>query len=214
MQQNNGVFVEPFHYSVYAPELYVVLIVITGIAYYFKLPYLYIVSFLALIIILVFYRKNGAPVDMRENVIVYPCEGKVLKIIKDDKHLTVVVFLNVNNVHIQYFPCKGKIYSQTHKEGEFYPAYMFEKTDLNERTETILTTKYGDVHVYQIAGLVARRIVSFHNKGDSVNKGDPMGLIKFGSQVRVKIPIANIKEIYAKENDSVQIGQPICEMTY
>lgn len=186
----------------------------TCAAYYFKLPYLYIVSFLVLLIILVFYRKNRAPIDSRENVIVYPCEGKVLKILKDDNHLTIVVFLNVNNVHIQYFPYKGKIYSQKHKEGEFYPAYMFEKSEFNERTETILATKYGHIHVHQIAGLVARRIVSFHNTGDSVNKGDPMGLIKFGSQVRVKIPISNIKEIYAKENDFIQIGQPICEMKY
>lgn len=207
-------FEEPFHYSLYAPELYILFIMITVLGYYFRKPYLYVLSFLLLLIILVFYRKNTSPIDARENVIVYPCEGRILKVLRDEKHLTIVIFLNVNNVHIQYFPYKGKIYEQTHKEGEFYPAYMFEKTDFNERVETTLATKYGHIQVYQIAGLVARRIVSFHNKGDSVNKGDPMGLIKFGSQVRVKIPLENIKEVYAKENEYVQIGEAICEMKY
>lgn len=207
-------FVEPIHYSIYAPEMYVFLVFSLLIAFFLKIPYIYIISFILLLIIIIFYRKNTSPIDARDHVIVSPCEGKILKIIKENNYLEVVIFLNVHNIHIQYFPCNGKIYSQKHKDGEFNPAYMFEKSSLNERTETILTTKYGDIHIHQIAGLVARRIVSFHSPGDSVHKGDPMGLIKFGSQVRVKIPLTNIKHTLIKENDSISIGQVLCEMNY
>lgn len=208
-------FTEPLHYSFYAPEIYVLLLISCLISYFAKLPYLYLISILLLFVILVFYRKNTDPIDTRKNVITSPCQGKILKIIKDDDgNLEIVVFLNVHNVHIQYFPCDGILLSQTHKEGEFNPAYMFEKTSLNERTETVLSTKYGNVGIFQIAGLVARRIVSFHEVGTRVEKGAPMGLIKFGSQVRVKIPVSNIKHIYVQEGDSILIGQALCEMNY
>jgi phosphatidylserine decarboxylase len=207
-------FSEPFHYSIYAPEIYIIFLVVCAIAYFAKQPYLYIIAVIMLFIIFVFYRRNSDPIDDHNNVIVSPCQGKVLKILKDDKYLTIVVFLNVHNVHIQYFPYHGKIISQKHKEGEFHPAYMLEKTEFNERTETILATKYGDIHISQIAGLVARRIVSFHEVNAQVNKGEPMGLIKFGSQVRIKIPLANIMEVAAKEDMSIRIGEALCRMKY
>lgn len=213
--KKTNMFSEPFHYSFYAPEIYVLFLVSCLIAYFTKQPYLYIVSIFLLFVILVFYRKNTDTIDTRKHVITSPCQGKILKIRKDDTgNLEIVVFLNVHNVHIQYFPCDGIILSQTHKEGEFYPAYMFEKTALNERTETVLSTKYGSIKVFQIAGLVARRIVSFHEVGTHVEKGAPMGLIKFGSQVRVQIPVSNIQRVSVQEGDYVHIGQALCEMNY
>lgn len=208
-------FNEPFHYSLYAPEIYILFLISCITAYFARQPYLYIVSVLLLLVIIVFYRKNKDPIDARKNVIVSPCQGKILKMMKDDSgNLVIVFFLNVHNVHIQYFPCDGIIQSQTHKEGEFYPAYMFDKTTLNERTETVLSTKYGSVNIYQIAGLIARRIVSFHDVGTRIEKGAPMGLIKFGSQVRVKIPVSNINHVCVQEGDYVHIGQALCIMNY
>lgn len=77
--------------------------------------------------------------------------------------------------------------------------------------ETILQTKIGEVCVVQIAGLVARRIVAFHSEGHNVKRGDPMGLIKFGSRVDVWLPTRQLHHVHAKKGLRVHIGDPLAE---
>lgn len=203
---------EPIHYSFHAPELYVILFILSFLGYKYKKKILYILIILLIILILFFYRKNRNPINMEPNTIVSPCEGKILKILKENNHLIVSVFLNVHNVHVQYFPCSGTITKKIYKEGEFQPAYLFEKSRYNEQLQTIMTTRYGMLKINQIAGLIARRIVSFNTVGDHVNKGEPMGLIKFGSRVDTYIPIEYINDIMVNEGDFIKIGDVLCRM--
>jgi len=203
---------EPIHYSFYAPELYILLFILLFLAYKYKHKVIYFLIFILSILIIFFYRKNTNPINMESNTIVSPCEGKILKILKENNKLIVSVFLNVHNVHIQYFPCSGTIIKKEYKEGEFQPAYLFEKSRYNEQLQTTMSTRYGELKINQIAGLVARRIVSFNQIGDKVNKGQPMGLIKFGSRVDTYIPIEFIDNVMVKEGDLIKIGDVLCKM--
>lgn len=200
-----------------APEAIVlpVLLAIVGVLWHMR-AFVW-VAIVAGIAMLVFYR--GADDDELEraqklpsNVIVSPCDGKVLRVIQHDNGwLQVAVFLNIHNVHVQYFPIAGKIKSITHKPGTFHAAYLFEKSQHNERMETVLATEIGDVHVVQIAGLVARRIVAFHKPEHVVKRGEPMGLIKFGSRVDVWLPKHRLSQVHVKEGARVTIGTPLAK---
>jgi phosphatidylserine decarboxylase len=149
---------------------------------------------------------------MEVNTIVSPCEGKILKITRDGNFLLVSTFLNIHNVHVQYFPCYGIVIKKEYKEGEFQPAYLFEKSKYNEQLQTTILTKYGHLKINQIAGLIASRIVSFNKINDRVEKGQPLGLIKFGSRVDMYIPINHINNVNVKEGDVINIGDTICKM--
>jgi phosphatidylserine decarboxylase len=98
------------------------------------------------------------------------------------------VFLNIHNIHVQYAPVDGVVSSIAHQSGTFHPAYFFEKSQYNERLETYFRTAHGSVRVDQIAGQLARRCVSFLESAQRVTRGDPMGLIKFGSRVDMWFP--------------------------
>ena len=75
-----------------------------------------------------------------------------------------------------------------------------------------MKTKWGEIMIVQIAGLVARRIVSFHKVGDALKKGDPLGLIKFGSRVDVWVPAGSVSKVLVKKDDIVKIGSSLIEM--
>lgn len=149
-----------------------------------------------------------------KDTIICPCEGTVMAVTNTaNQHVHIAIFLNVHNVHVQYVPVDGVIKTIHHKPGDFHPAYMFKKSMLNERVETtITTTRWGDVLIVQLAGLVARRIVSFHNEGAVVQKGDPLGLIKFGSRVDVWLPSKHVDKVLVSPGQRVSIGDSIARM--
>lgn len=208
------VYNEPIHYSFYAPELYILLFILFLLGVKYKNKIIYALVYVLVFLIVFFYRRNTNPINMQTDTIVSPCEGKVLKIINEGDQLLISVFLNVHNVHIQYAPYSGVIKEMHYKKGEFNPAYLFEKSRYNEQLQTIILTKYGYIKVNQIAGLIARRIVHFNNIDDNVDKGQPLGLIKFGSRVDTYIPNQFIEKIMVKEGNIVNIGDIICKMQF
>lgn len=131
--------------------------------------------------VLYFFRGPVVPIkEPNERVLYSPCEGTVM--FATPRH--VAVFLSPLNLHVQVFPASGTIESVVHKEGEFNAAYLFEKSQFNERVETVLaTTHVGRVRIVQYAGQLARRIVSFFKAGETAKSLQPMGLIKLGSRV-------------------------------
>ena len=166
----------------------------------------YFYGFIAILIlccILYFYRGATIP-SIYPNTVISPADGKVLKIVKHQDMYHIAIFLNIHNIHVQYAPIKGNIVSMKYKPGTFNPAYLFEKSQYNERMETILETEIGRVMVVQIAGLIARTIVPFKEIGDNVNQAEPIGLIKFGSRVDLWIPTT--VDIKIKEGDRIHIG--------
>jgi phosphatidylserine decarboxylase len=205
------------NYIFYAPEILFIFSIIVLFGLYFKSIIIFIVSLIFIILMLFFYRSasdkciNKAK-KSQENDIICPCDGKVLAVSSTDKHVHIAIFLNVHNVHVQYVPVNGIIKSIYHKSGEFHPAYLFEKSKLNERVETTIDTKWGEIIVVQIAGLIARRIVSFHTEGNHIEKGDPLGLIKFGSRVDIWLPKESVNNILIKEGQIVNIGDTLVQM--
>jgi phosphatidylserine decarboxylase len=112
-----------------------------------------------------------------------PADGTVIDI-RDRK---ICIFMFFQNVHVNRAPISGKIKEITYKKGGYLPAYR-KDSDRNERNEFIIHSKYGDVSVIQIAGAIARRIVSYSRVNDVIEQGQRIGMIRFGSRVDVTIP--------------------------
>lgn len=189
-----------------APEMIIVIIGLLIVSIV-KRTYVYgIIALLILLAILYFYRGATLPI-LYPNTIISPAEGRILKIVKHKDMYQVAIFLNIHNIHVQYAPIDGKIVSMKYKPGTFKPAYLFEKSQYNERLETIMDTKAGRVMVVQLAGLIARTIVPFKEIGNDLQQGEPMGLIKFGSRVDLWIPTSTKLKI--QEGGKIKIGEII-----
>ena len=102
----------------------------------------------------------------------------------------------------------GIIIKQIYIKGEFNLAFLPDKSSKNERLETWINTNYGEIKITQYAGLLARRIISFHKENDIIKKGEPFGLILFSSRVDIKIPKKHLK-LNIKINDYLNLGDNI-----
>ena len=189
-----------------APEMIVIIIGLLLLSVV-KKSYIYgIIALLILCSILYFYRGATIP-PLYPNTIISPADGTILKIVKHENMYQVAIFLNIHNIHVQYAPIEGQIISMKYKPGTFNPAYLFEKSQYNERMETILETKIGQIMVVQIAGLIARTIVPFKEIGDRLDQGEPLGLIKFGSRVDIWLP--DTVKLKMKEGERIHVGDII-----
>ena len=141
--------------------------------------------------------------DVSEKNITSPAYGKITSVIKTDTNTEITIFLSLTDYHYQYSPIKGIVNKKIYKKGQFKPALILKKTDNNERIETYISNDYGEIIVYQIAGMLFRTIVNNTEINNKLNRGDNIGLIKLGSQVRVYLPSKNT-EIYVKKGDIVK----------
>lgn len=128
-----------------------------------------------------------------DQVVFSPSYGKVTDIIEHDNGSTTVsIFLHVFDVHAQYCPVDGHITRREYFPGKFHPAQIREKTKDNERQVTVFeNSDKEEIVVTQIAGFIARRIVNFSCKTE-YKKGEPYGMIRFGSRVDVTLPSSQI----------------------
>lgn len=118
----------------------------------------------------------------------------------------VSIFMRVYDNHINRSPIDGKVLSVRHTKGKFKPASTLRALQ-NEKTEIVLDSKVGKLKVIQIAGYLARRIVTFVKPGDIVQKGQPIGLIKLGSQVTMILP-SNVT-LKVRKGKKVKAGDSI-----
>ncbi len=119
---------------------------------------------------------------------VSPADGKVVRILREaDGRTRVSIFLNIFNVHVNRAPIGGQIRSVHYSPGRYRMAHLDAASTENERNTLVIGDTDGGrlVEVTQIAGLIARRIVCHKAQGDDVQKGERIGLIKFGSRVDV-----------------------------
>ncbi len=118
-------------------------------------------------------------------VAVSPADGKVVSVVDSVKDMRVSIFLNIFDVHVNRSPIGGKITKIQYQRGKFVNAAHAAASSQNE--QNILTVEGEGTRVVfsQIAGLIARRIVCYKKPGDMVEKGERIGLIKFGSRVDV-----------------------------
>ncbi len=154
-------------------------------------------SFLLFFFVLNFFRSPKREGYLHENAIIAPADGKIVVIeeVEEDevlkgKAIMVSVFMNVFNVHINWFALSGVVKYFRHHNGRFMSAWLPKASTENERTTVAIEHPGGKtIVVRQIAGAVARRIVCYAVESEKVQQGSQMGFIKFGSRVDVYLPV-------------------------
>ncbi|MDR2138829.1 MAG: phosphatidylserine decarboxylase family protein [Tannerella sp.] len=150
------------------------------------------------LLILNFFRSpfRRFPYDS-EGLVIAPADGTVVAIEEvmeneyfHEKRLQISIFMSVFNVHANWFPVNGVVRSVSHQAGRFRAAYLPKSSTENERSTIVITTRHNvDVLTRQIAGVLARRIVTYARAGESCHVDEQMGFIKFGSRVDVFLPV-------------------------
>ncbi|MBN1755346.1 phosphatidylserine decarboxylase [bacterium] len=160
-----------------------------------------------------FFRDPHRMIPVEPEQIISPADGRIVEIVpvQDDfvgEAIRVAIFMSVFDVHINRAPIAGKVISVTSHNGSFLPAYRKDSSLRNARVISRLMGNRGDpVEIRQIAGILARRIVSRIHPGDRLAAGDRIGLIRFGSRVEILFP-AHYR-IMVKQGQKVKAGETI-----
>ena len=162
-----------------------------------------------------FFRNPGRTIPPGEHVIVSPGDGTVVAVESEYEHrylkeqsVRISIFLNVFNVHINRMPIGGRVEDTVYQPGKFMMANHPEASCSNEQNALMLCRSDGvKILCVQIAGLIARRIVSWVVPGEQVAKGDRFGLIRFGSRMDVYLP--QTSTIQVKVGSKVKGGSSI-----
>lgn len=172
-----------------------------------------------LVMILQFFRNPMRRANKNFNEILAPVDGKVVVIEEvveqeyfKDKRKQISIFMSPTNVHVTRYPASGTIKYSKYHPGKYLVAWHPKSSEENERTTIVIgTPKFGDILYRQIAGAMARRIVNYAEKGESVQQGEDAGFIKFGSRVDLFLPLDC--EINVQLNQKVK-GAVTCIATY
>jgi len=169
---------------------------------------LWLLAFLLTLITLwvaYFFRDPERTGERGEQVVIAPADGKVVLIENVDEPAfmggrahRVSIFMNVFNVHVNRYPVSGVVRYVKYNPGKFLNAAAEKSSTENEQMSVGIETAHGRILTRQIAGLIARRIVTYSKVGETVQQGDRMGLIRFGSRVDVFLPMS--------ATDKVKIG--------
>jgi phosphatidylserine decarboxylase len=146
-----------------------------------------------------FFRDPPRVTPLRDGLIVAPGDGRISAIervrppaelgLGDTPRVRISTFLSIFDVHINRAPVAGRIARSVYVPGSFLNAASDKASEENERRALVIATAGGaEIGVVQIAGLIARRIVTFVDEGDNVGVGERFGLIRFGSRVDLYLP--------------------------
>ena len=193
--------------------VFLVLLILNSILFYFlKIAFVFnivfaVVSFIFWIFIIAFFRIPLKKNTANSTDILASADGEIVVVEETiepeyfkDKRIQVSIFMSPLNVHVNLYPVAGKVeYTKYHK-GRFLVAWHPKSSTDNERSTTVIKTEDGtEILIRQIAGAVARRIVSYSNVGDNVGQGEELGFIKFGSRVDVFLPLGTEINVELKE---------------
>ena len=152
-------------------------------------------------IVLNFYRCpiRFLNVEDTEKLVVAPADGKIVVIEEvdenryfHDRRLMISIFMSLVNVHANWFPVDGKVKFVKHFNGNFHKAWLPKASEENEHADVMITTPEGeDILCRQIAGAMARRIVTYAKEGEECYIDEHLGFIKLGSRVDVYLPIGS-----------------------
>jgi phosphatidylserine decarboxylase len=162
-----------------------------------------------------FFRDPARPVPQETGLVISPADGKVVVLdeVREEKFLgrparRVGIFMNVFDVHVNRAPVAGTVVTSTHQPGRCQAAFCQAVDQVNEQQATLLEGAEGQrLLVVQIAGLLARRIISYVEPGQKLERGERLGMICFGSRVDLYLPPE--AEILVKVGDRVQAGSSI-----
>ena len=163
--------------------------------------------------VVAFFRDPIRPGPRGERYVVAAAEGHVVLVTEIDEPLYVKerairisIFLSVFDVHVNRYPVEGTVELVHYNKGKFLHAAA-EKASLdNEQSSVGIRGPHGRLLVRQIAGLIARRIVTDAKPGDRVKQGDRLGLIRFGSRTDVFVPLSARPVLKVKPGDLVRVG--------
>jgi phosphatidylserine decarboxylase len=169
-----------------------------------------VVVFLALFVFY-FFRNPDRKIPMEPGVVVSPADGRVV-VVKDEANAgrpgkRISIFLAIWNVHVNRSPAAGSIARLDYKPGKFLAAWAEKASLENEQNVFTLSSEHGEIVFKQIAGWVARRVVSWKKTGDTVGRGELIGLVRFGSRVDLWLPEG--AEIVVKVGDNVKGGSSV-----
>lgn len=185
---------------------FIVFSVFNALVYYLSVPACPMVSYvfagITAIVYLIAVNFFRCPIrhyedDDTKGLIVAPADGRVVVIEEveeneyfHDRRLMVSIFMSLFNVHANWTPCDGKVKLVRHHDGRFKAAWLPKASTENERSTIVITASTGqDILVRQVAGAMARRIVTYFNEGDNCEIDEHMGFIKFGSRVDIYLPV-------------------------
>jgi phosphatidylserine decarboxylase len=187
-----------------------VLAAITLISFFF-FPLAAIIPFIMLLFIIYFFRDPKREVPLGEDTFLSPADGTVMEVkdVDDDTFINgkakkISIFLSVFNVHINRSPISGKVAFTSYRPGKYLPAFKSHASELNERNTIGIENEKTKVIIHQITGILARRIVCWSQKGDTLEQGEKFGLIKFGSCTEIIVPYD--VEVQVQKGDIVRGG--------
>lgn len=178
-----------------------------------------LLGLVVMVAILQFFRNPKRLAVKNFNEIRSPVDGKVVVIEEvfekeyfQEKRRQISIFMSPTNVHVTRYPASGTITFSKYHPGKYLVAWHPKSSEENERTTVVIKTpKFGEILYRQIAGAMARRIVNYAEKGESVQQGDDSGFIKFGSRVDLFLPLDC--QINVKLNQKVK-GAQTCIATF
>ena len=167
--------------------------------FFWLLPPLGWIAALATAWVAYFFRDPDRVTPLREGLVIAPADGRITSIervrppqelgLSEELRTRISIFLSVFDVHVNRSPVAGRITRSVYTPGAFFNAELDKASEENERRGLVILMPSGaEIGVVQIAGLVARRIVTFVSEGDTVGVGQRIGLIRFGSRVDVYLP--------------------------
>jgi phosphatidylserine decarboxylase len=164
---------------------------------------LIILSFMLYVFLLFFFRWPERTLEPAHGLVYAPADGKVVVIEETeeneyfkDMRLQISIFMSPFNVHSNRYPVSGKVKYVRYHPGSNMVAWHPKSSELNERSSIVIETNEGtEILIRQIAGAVARRIVTYAREDQDVQQGDELGFIKFGSRVDIFLPVGTEIEI-------------------
>ena len=152
-------------------------------------------------IVLNFFRCPVRVLDVEDTtgLVVAPADGRVVVVEEvdedvyfHDRRLMISIFMSLFNVHANWFPVDGRVTLVKHQNGNYHKAWLPKASEENEHADVMIETPEGvQVLCRQIAGAVARRIVTYAKEGEECEIDDHLGFIKFGSRVDVYLPLGS-----------------------
>ncbi len=160
-------------------------------------PFLCLVLAILFAWVVSFFRNPDRQIpDQNERKIYAPADGKIVVIESTmeseyfkDMRIQISIFMSPMNVHVNRNPISGTVAYIKYHAGKFLVAWHPKSSTENERNTVVYDSEYGAILVRQIAGAMARRIISYPKTGDKVQQGDDFGFIRFGSRVDVFLPL-------------------------
>lgn len=161
-----------------------------------------------------FFRDPRRDIPQDPKLILSPADGKIVEIVEgrdpssNDPVFILRIFLSVFDPHIQRAPVSGTVSSIAYKKGKFLDARHAQAHFENEQNRIVIgTPSRGAIVVTQVAGLIARRILCWIAQGETIQAGQQIGLIRFGSQVDLVVPLR--AKLRVKAGDRVEAGSTI-----